>query len=365
MVNKFDVFLSYARSDGSLTAAAISRRLSENGLHVFADASFLPGEPISRSLEQAISDSEIILLLLSRAAAESRWIHHEAAYALRKRASVVPVVLDRAALDSPLGSLHGDRPLIDAEGLSVDATADQVSREVTDKYFPSLYRRNAMRRTLYIASAAIGLLILLTSWWLFKLKGEEQRAKMLATKSEARANAVTQDLRMLGSRTLERVEALDREAEEISKSQFPTAFLWRDGLRESRGAFGPVDARLLPVLQQRKALLKNADSLLHFSPALNDYACKHIWSVISQVGIPKDPAEKYVSNPNDPRMQYAELAGTAAQRTRNVHVGFFLTVAEAKNLVDELRARDPGLTPRINQWGEYLQSCQSSTRDPR
>jgi hypothetical protein len=129
MGNEFDVFLSYARADAGGYAEAIAERLRSDGLRVWRDQSLATGDSLMDSVRRAMERARAIVILVSPAAARSEWVASETAYALRRQSGlVVPVVLDRSALDSPLGSLLGDRVFIDAAGAEPREVAAHVGR---------------------------------------------------------------------------------------------------------------------------------------------------------------------------------------------------------------------------------------------
>jgi hypothetical protein len=89
----FDVFVSYAHSDGEFVATLLSRLEDEN-IHAFADRSIKPGDDWLLRLEAALKESQVILFLITPNSLRSNWVNAEAgaAWILKKR--VIPVLLD-------------------------------------------------------------------------------------------------------------------------------------------------------------------------------------------------------------------------------------------------------------------------------
>jgi hypothetical protein len=174
MVNDYDVFLSYARTDAREAADAIVQRLTSNGWRVWSDQSLAVGQDMAGAVEDAMARARVIVILLSAAAADSRWVHRELAYALRRQTSVIPVVLDRSALDSPLGSLLGDRVYVDVSGMRPMEMADNVLTALNKHGFvpasPPLAAPSGRRRPLYSSVIAalivVGVLTATTFWQL-------------------------------------------------------------------------------------------------------------------------------------------------------------------------------------------------------
>ena len=99
-----DVFISYARVNRE-AAAGLARRLEAEGLSVWWDREIAGGENFSRRIEEELAAARAVVVLWSRAAAQSDWVRDEAATA-KDAAKLVPVSIDGAP--PPLGfqSLH-------------------------------------------------------------------------------------------------------------------------------------------------------------------------------------------------------------------------------------------------------------------
>jgi hypothetical protein len=190
----YDVFLSYARRDAREVAEVIARRLTDRGLRIFLDDALVVGEPLAHRLENALTHARAVVVLLSPAAASSRWVHEETAFALRRQQTIIPVVLDRNALDSPLGSLLGDRQYIDCTDVNPSQAADRVAACLEGGMFHEA-RRRRLRMSFFLMLAA-----LVVSWTLVAALWQRSRplADRLragsASKKESGANLARADL---------------------------------------------------------------------------------------------------------------------------------------------------------------------------
>ena len=96
------VFISYSRADGDL-ALALNRVLRKNGAETFFDEGRVgAGEDLPARLRDGVHHCQSLLLLWSRSASRSPWVHKEwdLAYELRKK--IVPYRLDGTPLPEVL-----------------------------------------------------------------------------------------------------------------------------------------------------------------------------------------------------------------------------------------------------------------------
>lgn len=93
-----DVFISHASKDAAL-AMRIEQSLEENGLTVWLDRSEIRlGVLLRNELETAIKDSRTLILLWSKAAAQSRWVKAEVLTAFHRNKFILVVARDSAPL---------------------------------------------------------------------------------------------------------------------------------------------------------------------------------------------------------------------------------------------------------------------------
>jgi len=92
------VFISHAHEDAS-AADLIARSLQRDLAVELAEAKFHPGQDFRSAIFEAIGSSDIVVVLLSRAALNARWVEAETAMALsleskRRDIDLVPVLLE-------------------------------------------------------------------------------------------------------------------------------------------------------------------------------------------------------------------------------------------------------------------------------
>lgn len=93
-----DVFISHASKDAAL-AMRIEQSLEENGLTVWLDRSEIRlGVLLRNELETAIKGSRTLILLWSKAAAQSRWVKAEVLTAFHRNKFILAVARDSAPL---------------------------------------------------------------------------------------------------------------------------------------------------------------------------------------------------------------------------------------------------------------------------
>lgn len=76
------VFISYACEDKEI-ARKLSRSLEEAGFEVWLDENnILPGDNWAEKVSQALKESQAMVVLVSPAAMDSKWVRHEIEFAL-------------------------------------------------------------------------------------------------------------------------------------------------------------------------------------------------------------------------------------------------------------------------------------------
>lgn len=140
-----DVFVSYARSDGEISRR-IADRLELAGHSVWIDTDDIVGSERWRaSIGSAITNSDVVLLVVSSASMQSENVEREVTVAAEQDRPIVPAVVETA--DVPVGLLYDlagvqrvsfvDRPFDDAIvdldealRLSVATSPDRPTRDV-------------------------------------------------------------------------------------------------------------------------------------------------------------------------------------------------------------------------------------------
>ncbi len=87
-----DVFVSYSRDDRK-TAQQFATGLEREGFGVWWDQAIHAGEAFDRAIEQALVESQAVVVLWSRRSVESDWVRAEATQARATR-RLVPVTIE-------------------------------------------------------------------------------------------------------------------------------------------------------------------------------------------------------------------------------------------------------------------------------
>ena len=90
---EYDVFVSYAHSDGEIVATLVSRLETEN-IRAFADKSIKPGEEWLSRIAVALKEAKVILFLVTPNSVRSKWVNAEAGAAWILQKTLVPIVFD-------------------------------------------------------------------------------------------------------------------------------------------------------------------------------------------------------------------------------------------------------------------------------
>ena len=99
-----DAFISHSSHDRE-AARRLERELEAQGLSVWLDDSEIRlGQLLGPELQQSVLDSGALVLLWSRAAADSRWVNAEWLMALHQDRLILPCVLDGTALPQCLAA---------------------------------------------------------------------------------------------------------------------------------------------------------------------------------------------------------------------------------------------------------------------
>ena len=97
-IRKCDVFISYRRDGGDMTAMYFYQALKDRGYNVFYDLEVLRAGKFNEALLDSIQSCTDFVLILSphaldRCEDESDWVRREIAEALRAHKNIVPVML--------------------------------------------------------------------------------------------------------------------------------------------------------------------------------------------------------------------------------------------------------------------------------
>ena len=109
----FSVFISYSHEDAA-QAKEISRALESSEIQAWIDhANLRAGEKWPKALGEAIAKADELLLVWSKAAANSEFVELEWNIALALKTKIIPYVLDDTQLPAalrPLQALSGNIP---------------------------------------------------------------------------------------------------------------------------------------------------------------------------------------------------------------------------------------------------------------
>ena len=232
------LFLSYAREDAA--KARQLTRLLEADLHaVWWDDSIKGGESFSREIEQALADSDVVLVLWSSTSVNSSWVRDEAAYG-RDAGKLVPISLDET--QPPLGfrqfqsidfaGWNGRRKpdRFDRVGLAIAAIGDPGKQASDEPARPKPARQNLPPFARSSAIAA-GILVMvavggITVW---KVLGKEPAltvAVLPSTETGDRklnssfAASISRDIAMFLAAQAENASVLDRSGDKPRDGDF-------------------------------------------------------------------------------------------------------------------------------------------------
>jgi hypothetical protein len=108
-MKSYDVFLSHSARDKEFVRR-LCTDLESFGYRVCVDETYLTlGDILSSRLEEAIRESRFLAVVHSLSSVGSIWVKRECAYAKEQGVPVVPVVLEKVAIDDQLsGQIYAD-----------------------------------------------------------------------------------------------------------------------------------------------------------------------------------------------------------------------------------------------------------------
>lgn len=98
------IFLSYARTDYPL-AKLVAESLTDDGWQVWWDADLRSGERFPDTIRDQISDASLVVVLWSKASAQSDWVRAEADLS-RKQGKLMQFSIESAEIPLPFSQLH-------------------------------------------------------------------------------------------------------------------------------------------------------------------------------------------------------------------------------------------------------------------
>ena len=127
------VFLSYAHDDEEI-AREVSAFLAARSFDVWTMDSLIPGTDFVSSISQAISEADVVAVIVSKKSARSPWVQNEYAAAVARVAqgeskTIIPVLVDDAEIPFFLSSFMGIRYFgKDRNSGSLERLADAMER---------------------------------------------------------------------------------------------------------------------------------------------------------------------------------------------------------------------------------------------
>lgn len=126
---KHDVMMSFSKNDSEL-CLKIKDYLERNGLTCWkAPESIPPGSDYSIEVPTAIAESAVFLLLLSKAAQESKWVIKELINAVNKEKIIIPFRIDGCALDDKFSFHLSNVQIIDCS-YNLEASLEKLVEEI-------------------------------------------------------------------------------------------------------------------------------------------------------------------------------------------------------------------------------------------
>jgi hypothetical protein len=123
-----NVFLSHSHVDKRV-ARRIVRRLTAFGLRVWIDERELRvGATLTTSIRDQIHESDVLLLIVSRDSASSKWVELEVEFAQGDGKLIVPIFIDATVKPERLQDMLG-----------IDAASPQAFAEVIDRLTHDLF----------------------------------------------------------------------------------------------------------------------------------------------------------------------------------------------------------------------------------
>jgi hypothetical protein len=124
-------FISYAHKDRAY-ADRLATALTGGGMSVSRDTAPRAGEPWADHLRHSLSDSTVVIALMSPEAAQSPYVMSEIGAALAAQKPVVPVILGKRDAVPDLAAMLPDLQPVRAQSRSAVQVADAVRRRIAE-----------------------------------------------------------------------------------------------------------------------------------------------------------------------------------------------------------------------------------------
>lgn len=121
------VFLSYSRADLEW-ARSLAEALQRRGVRIWFDQwDILPGDRIDDQIEQALQESEFVVVLIGLNGGTSSWAAFELGAALGMGKKIVPVVSPAVPIESLAGPIRSRRFV---RNLDTEEIAEQLTNDI-------------------------------------------------------------------------------------------------------------------------------------------------------------------------------------------------------------------------------------------
>ncbi len=190
--HKCDVFISYRRDGGDMTAMYFFQALKERGYNVFYDLEVLRAGKFNDALLSSIQSCKDFVLILSPGALdrcndENDWVRKEIAEALRSKKNIVPVMLKGFQFPEKLPEDIEDVRYQNGLTCTTEYFEESINR-LCQRYLKSLPMDNVKKKAMRIAIAAAAVVALAVGGFLALRGGNHpEPATIPAATAEATA----------------------------------------------------------------------------------------------------------------------------------------------------------------------------------
>src|SRR5216684_1700331 len=188
---RYDIFISYARADGSSYAKQLRERLKQLDFTAFLDETEItPGDPLRHSLRGALERSATLVIVGTPSAAKSLYIALEVGHFAATGRRIIPINVGGSITDAPWDAVRAnelvwidDAPEAFAHGSPGLSVAADIER------FFEYRKRNSIQRLRTIGVALLFAVVTIASVFVIwrqigNLRDEQQKS----TRQEVEAN---------------------------------------------------------------------------------------------------------------------------------------------------------------------------------
>ncbi len=123
-----NIFISYAHQDSPKVKALLSK-LREVQVSGWLDqADIAAGDEISSVLRDSLKKASAVLVLISPASLNNRWVEFEVSAGQALGKTIIPVIISGEGIENELPPSIADIKYIDARNKSLDVVASEIKR---------------------------------------------------------------------------------------------------------------------------------------------------------------------------------------------------------------------------------------------